>query len=70
MTTSHRDTNGPGDVLLGGPQDPRYPVARSLQDEVREGREAREAGVVVSSGSSKLQWFIHSALEVKCGYLV
>ncbi len=37
-------------------------LARLLQDEVREGREASEAGAVVICGYSKLQWFIPFAV--------
>jgi len=34
-------------------------VVQFLQYEVREGREAREAGAVVIRWYSKLRWFIH-----------
>ena len=37
-------------------------AASFLQDGVREGREAREAGAVGFGLSSKLQWFSHFAV--------
>ncbi len=43
---------------------PKTGVAHFLQYGVREGGEAGEAGVRLVRRSSKLQWFIHFALEV------